>query len=92
MYQVLILQGHDPFSIWGLPKPQAMDLLPPETALGQTLRAFDQAVRSYYPSEGSAEAGLAVITAGVTFLHTVKSWWHEYDRESSPAGRAGEDG
>jgi hypothetical protein len=83
VYQVLVLQGHDPFSIWSLPKPQAIALLPPETFLGQTLRAFYRAVQIYYPSEESAEEGLAVITTGVTFLHTVKSWWHEYDCERS---------
>jgi hypothetical protein len=52
VYQVLVLQGHDPFSMWRLPKPHAMDLLPPDTSLGQTLRAFDRAVHIYYPSEG----------------------------------------
>lgn len=84
IYQVLVLQGHDPYSIWNLPKPQAMTLFPPNTALGQTLRAFYQAVQAYYPSEESVEKGLAVITAGVTFLQAVKAWWqeHEHGHES----------
>jgi hypothetical protein len=89
VYQVLILQGHDPFSVWSLPKPQAIALLPPETSLGQTLRAFYRAVYIYYPTEESAEEGLQVITTGVTFLHTVKSWWHEHDRESSSDSQRG---
>jgi len=83
VYQVLVLQGHDPYSVWSLPKTQAIALLSPETSLGQTLRAFSRALHIYYPSEESAEEGLAVITTGVTFLHAVQSWWHEYDRESS---------
>jgi hypothetical protein len=28
LYQLLILQGHDPFAVWRLPKPQALTLLP----------------------------------------------------------------
>jgi hypothetical protein len=83
MYQALVLQGHDPFSVWNLPKPQAIALFPPETSLGQTLRAFERAVHSYYPSEESTEEGLAVITTGVTFLRAVQSWWQEYDPGSS---------
>ena len=82
VYQVLVLQGHDPFSVWSLPKPQAIALLPPETSLGQTLRAFNRAVHIYYPFEESVEEGLALITTGVTFLQTVQSWWQEYNRES----------
>src|SRR5712692_4760168 len=81
-YQVLILQGHEPFSVWNLPKPQAIALLSPETSLGQTLRAFERAVRIYYPFEASEEEGLAVITTGATFLQAVQSWWQEHDRES----------
>ncbi len=78
VYQVLVLQGHDPFFVWSLPKLQAIALLPPETALSQTLGAFYQAVNTYYPREASAEEGLAVILTGVTFLQAVKSWWYEY--------------
>jgi len=78
VYQVLVLQGYDPFFVWSLPKLEAIALLPPETALGQTLRTFYQAVYTYYPCEESAEEGLAVILTGVTFLQTVKAWWHEY--------------
>jgi hypothetical protein len=84
VYQVLVLQGHDPFSIWSLSKAQAIALLPPETPLGQTSRAFYQAVQTYYPSEEVVGEGLAVIITGVAFLHTVQSWWqaHKYDGES----------
>jgi len=81
-YHVLILQGHDPFSVWNLPKPQAIALFSPETSLGQTLRAFERAVRISSPFEASEEEGLAVITMGVAFLQAVQAWWQEQDRES----------
>jgi hypothetical protein len=77
VYQVLVLQGREPFSIWRLPKTQALALLPPETPLGQTIRAFHQAVQTYYPSEKAVEEGLAVISTGVSFLQTAASWWQE---------------
>jgi hypothetical protein len=77
---VLILQGHDPFTIWSLPKPQAIALLPLDSldsSLGQTIRAFYQAVQVYYPFEELDTEGLAVIETGVRFLQAVKSWWLE---------------
>jgi hypothetical protein len=78
VYQVLILKGHDPFTIWSLPKPQAIALLPPDTPLGQTIRAFYQAVQTYYPYEELVAEGLTVIEMGVSFLQTAKAWWQEY--------------
>lgn len=78
IYQVLILQGHDPFTIWSLPKPQAIALFPSDTPLGQTIRAFYQAVQTYYPYEQLLVEALAVIETGVNFLQTVKAWWEEY--------------
>ncbi len=77
VYQVLILQGHDPFIVWSLPKPQAIALFPPDTSLGQTIRAFYQAVQTYYPYEELLTEGLTVIETGVSFLQTVKAWWNE---------------
>lgn len=77
VYQVLILQGHDPFTIWSLPKPQAIALLPPDTPLGQTIRAFYQAAQTYYPYEELLVEGLTVIETGVSFLQTVKAWWNQ---------------
>ncbi len=77
VYQVLILQGHDPFIIWSLPKPQAIALLPPGTPLGQTIRAFYQAVQTYYPYEELLMEGLMVIEIGVSFLQCVKTWWNQ---------------
>ncbi len=84
VYQMLILQGHDPFSIWRLPKPQAIALLPLDTPLGYTIRAFYQAAQSYYPSEKSVEKGLAVIETGIAFLQSVKAWWREHEQTLKP--------
>lgn len=91
VYQVLVLQGHDPFSVWSLPKSQAIALFPPQTSVGQTLRAFERAVHSYNPSEESTEEGLSVITTGVTFLHAVQSWWQEYESENYPSHQGREE-
>jgi hypothetical protein len=77
VYQALILQGHDPFTIWSLPKPQAIALFPLDTPLGQTIRAFYEAVQTYYPYEQLLVEALAVIETGVAFLQTVKAWWQE---------------
>jgi hypothetical protein len=79
VYQVLALQGHDPFTAWSLPKPQAIALMPSDTPLGQTIRAFYQAVQTYYPSEESVAEGLAVIETGIAFLQNVKTWWLEHE-------------
>ena len=49
--------------------------MPPDTALGQIIRAFYRAVQVYYPTEETIAEGLVVIEAGVAFLQTVKSWW-----------------
>lgn len=75
LYQVLVLQGHDPFTVWSLPKPHAIELLPPDTPLGQTIRAFYEAVQTYYPYEQLQVEELAVIETGIAFLHNVKAWW-----------------
>jgi len=78
--QLLVLQGHDPFEIWRLPKPQALTLLPVDLPTGQAIRAFYQAVLTYFPSEESTEDGLRVIATGVTFLQTAQRWWQEHRR------------
>ena len=80
LYQVLTLQGHDAFRVWSLPKQDAIELLLPDTRLGQTIRTFYQAVQAYYPTERSIKEALAVIQAGIAFLQTAKSWWNEQPR------------
>ena len=79
LYQVLTLQQDDVISLWCLPKEQAIELLPTNTSLSQTVRRFYQAVRAYYPAEDSVEGALSVIESGVAFLGAAKSWRDEAD-------------
>jgi hypothetical protein len=77
LYQVLTLleKGTDPIDIWCLTKEQAMERLPGETALQDTIQAFYRAVWDYYPAEEPLENALAVIESGVAFLGAASSWW-----------------
>jgi len=59
---------------------QALTLLPVDLPTGQAIRAFYQAVLTYFPSEESTEDGLRVIATGVTFLQTAQRWWQEHRR------------
>ncbi|MDY6875075.1 MAG: hypothetical protein SWK90_02570 [Chloroflexota bacterium] len=77
LYQVLTLQRDDVIGVWCLPKEQAIELLPTNTSLSQTIRGFYQAVQTYYPAEDSVEGALSVIESGVAFLKSAKSWWDE---------------
>ena len=79
LYQVLTLQQDDVIGVWCLPKEEAIELLPRNTPLSQTIRGFYQAVREYYPAENSVEGALLVIKSGVTFLKSAKSWRDETD-------------
>jgi hypothetical protein len=74
LYQVLALQQPDPIAVWNLPKPAAIALLPAETPLGQAIRAFDVAIRAYYPDETTSDGALVVIVRGVEFLRAAKAW------------------
>jgi len=75
LYQVVALQQDDPLRVWNLPKDQVIDLLPVDSEPGQAIRAFDQAVRTYYPTEQSVADGLRVLETGTAFLEAVKWWW-----------------
>ena len=79
LYQVLTLQQDDVIRVWCLSKEEAIELLPRNTPLSQTIRRFYQAVREYYPAEDSVEGALSVIESGVTFLKAAKSWRDETD-------------
>ena len=79
LYQVLTLQQDDVIRVWCLPKEQAIELLPTNTSLSQTVRRFYQAVQAYYPDENSVEGALSVIESGVAFLKAAKSWWDGTD-------------
>lgn len=75
LYQVLTLQQDDVINVWGLPKKEAIARLPEDTVLGQTIRAFYQAVKTYYPTESSLEGAFSVIESGFAFLTAAKQWW-----------------
>jgi hypothetical protein len=77
LYHIATLQHGDPIAVWNLPKPAAIALLPPETAVGSAIRAFYAAVRDYYPGEATLEGRLAVIACGVEFLSAAQRWWVE---------------
>jgi len=79
LYQVLTLQQDDVIRVWCLSKGQAIELLPTNTPVSQTIRGFYQAVRGYYPAEDAVEGALSVIESGVAFLKSAKSWWDEID-------------
>jgi hypothetical protein len=85
LYQTISLLQPNPIAVWNLPKPAAISLLPEETPLGQTIRAFDAAVRSYYPDECTADGALQVIERGVEFLRAAKLW----AAQSYPNGASG---
>jgi hypothetical protein len=74
LYQLLTLQQRDPILVWNLPKSSAIALLSDATPLGQSIRAFDAAVRAYYPAEATADGALDVIWRGVDFLRAAKAW------------------
>lgn len=75
LYQVVALQQDDPLRVWNLPKHQVIDLLPVDSEPEQAIRAFDQAVHTYYPTEQSVAAGLRVLETGTNFLAAAKRWW-----------------
>ena len=52
---------------------------PPAEPLGRTIRAFNQAVWTYYPLEASLADALQVIKTGVDFLQAVKDWASEFN-------------
>jgi hypothetical protein len=81
LYQVLTLleKEPDPIGIWCLTKEQAIERLPRNTALQETIRAFYRAVWEYYPAEDSLENALAVIESGIAFLGAASSWWTDAD-------------
>jgi len=81
LYQIVALQQTDPIQIWGMPKTTVIELLPPTTALGRHIRAYEQAVRRYYPHERVAADGLALLEAGMAFLLAAQEWWQDHQQE-----------
>ena len=72
LFQLLIVRGMDPIGAWCLTKQQAMDALPASNAAGAAIRAFYDALLSYYPAEESVDAALDVLIRGVAFLRAAK--------------------
>jgi hypothetical protein len=86
LYQVLTLYEQEmaPVDIWCLPKEQAMERLPGNTALQDAMQRFYRAIWTYYPSEDSLEAAFSVIESGTAFLEAARSWWADFDAHHSP--------
>jgi len=82
LYHVCCLRQADAIQVWQLPKPAVIALLPPDEPLGRTMRAFNQAVWTYYPLETSLADALQVIKSGVDFLQAVKEWTSEFNHSS----------
>lgn len=74
---LLTMRGADPVHAWALPKPEAIALLPGDTLAGEAVRAFDTAVRAYYPAQTSLDDALKVIAAGDAFLASADEAWRE---------------
>ncbi len=71
LYQLVALQEDDPIGVWNLPKPAVIALLAPTSEGGLTIRAYDRALRRYYPDETSTSDGLHVLETGMAFLRVV---------------------
>lgn len=82
LYQLCCLRQADAIRVWQLPKPAVIALLPLDEPLGQTMRAFNQAVWRYYPLETSIADALQVIQSGVDFLQAAKAWAAELNQPS----------
>jgi hypothetical protein len=87
LYHVLALHHDNAIAVWGLSRKQAIQLLPRETALGQSIRRFHQAVQAYYPSEESMNSALDIVESGVSFLEAAKVWWSEINRNERAKNR-----
>ncbi len=77
LYHMLTIQQGNGIAVWQLPKQEAMQLLPPESTPARRIRAFYQAICTYYSKEASAENALESIRSGLAFLQSVRSWWIE---------------
>ncbi len=73
LYHVLTLQHPDPIHIWGLPKEQAIDLLPPDTTTGQAIRAFYRVLVAYYTGGQAVEQAMDVFESATAFLREAKA-------------------
>ena len=75
LYQVLALQQDDAVRVWGLPKEQAIALLPVQSELSRQIRRFHNAVYAYYNQDHSVDQALEIFESGLAFLQAAKLWW-----------------
>lgn len=73
LFQLIIVRGADPIATWSLTKLQAIDAMPADTPPGAAVRAFYDALHTYYPAEDSVDAALDVLVRGVAFLRVAKA-------------------
>ncbi|MCI0438858.1 MAG: hypothetical protein L0177_06965, partial [Chloroflexi bacterium] len=72
LFNALTLRADDPLSVWRLPKPAAIELVPESEPLGREIRAFYRHVREYYAHDHSVESALNVIESGVGCLRAAR--------------------
>ncbi len=72
-----MLQHADAVHVWGLPKPEAIALLPPASSVQCAITIFHATVVAYYEREASVENALAVLRQAVAFLSGARTWWEE---------------
>ncbi len=75
LYQVLTLQQADAVRVWGWPKEQAIDHLPKDSALRETIQKFYEAVWTHYSSGESLESALSALEYGADFIEAVREWY-----------------
>lgn len=68
----LIVRGVNPIAAWNLTKQQAIEATSPHDPVGKAIRDFHAALLAHYPAATSVDSGLALLTAGVDFLRTVR--------------------
>lgn len=73
LYSFVVCYSKEPETIWQLPKPNAIELLPADEPSGAAIRSFYKAVLVYYCQEQSVGNALNVIGTGADFLKLAKS-------------------
>ncbi len=77
LYHVLVLHHGDAAYVWGLPKPDAIALLPHASSVRHAITSFHAAVVAYYEQEASVERALTALRQAIAFLSSARDWWEE---------------
>lgn len=77
LFHILTVESGTPVAVWNLRKADAVAQVSEGTSIGAAIRAFDDAVRAYYPEERSVDDALQVIDTGIHFLHAATRWWKD---------------